>query len=158
MSENKKTQIPRGLSKRQIEHLLKLIYLGEQVINAGRDEKNPSYNEVTQYIYYMASQAGLTMYVDCIEDKEDKDLPRYTPNKFLHDTLKTDHRLAEYENQIFWTQLKERLAKRDFIREYGKKAFTEMTIEQSAEKLAELEQKYAQEFRENGIDALDIAL
>jgi len=144
------------LTREQYENLLKLIYLGNWMINAIRsgaegDERIKKYDEIEQYIFSFAKEAGLEKYI-----KFDKECNEFFPTwKFEFETDIEQYR-QEHDNEIFWDELTYRLARRDFIKQYGEEVIKKMDQKERLEKEQPFIEKYEKEFEENGLENLEI--
>jgi len=144
------------LTKEQYENLLKLVYLGNWMVNAIRsgaegDEQIEKYNEIEQYIFSFAKEAGLEEYIEF-----DEKYNRFFPTADFEEDPEIEKYLQDYNDEIFWQELADKLGTRDFIREYGKEAIDKMDQEERFIKLQEFIIKYEEEFEENGIENLEI--
>jgi len=145
------------LTKEQYESLLKLVYLGNWMINAVRsgaegDEQIEKYNEMEQYIFSFAKGAGLEKYIEF-----DKKYNKFFPTFDFEEDPEIEKFRQDYNDEIFWQELADRLGTRDFIREYGEEAIEKMSQEERFMKLQEFIVKYEEEFEENGIENLGIS-
>jgi len=114
------------LTKEQYENLLKIVYLGNWMINAIRsgneeDEQIEKYNEIEQYIFSFAKDAGLEKYIEF-----DEKYNQFFPTVDLEQDEEIERYLQDYNDEIFWDELADRLGTRDFIRKYGIEAIEKM--------------------------------
>ena len=140
-------------TKEQYENLVKLVYLGNWMINAIRCGSDiiEKFEDLEQYIFSFYKEFGLE---GCIEyDEEDKRF--YPTGKFEMESEIEEYR-QEYDNENFWDELISRLARRDFIRKYGEDAINKMTLEEIMEKESYFIEKYEEEFEKYGIERLKI--
>ena len=131
-------------TKEQFERLLKIVYLGNWLVNAihsGRkdDEHIKEFDEIEQYIFSFAKDFGLEKYVEF-----DEKLQEFFPIGELEEELQKF--VDEYDNEVFWEELISRLARSDFIREYGKEAINKMSLEERIEKEFPFEKNTAKNF------------
>ena len=143
------------LTKEQYENLLKLVYLGNWMVNAIRsgaegDEQIEKYNEIEQYIFSFAKETGLEKY------EFDEKYNRFFPTADFEEDPEIEKYLQDYNDEIFWQELADKLGTRDFIREYGEEVIEKMDQEERFIKLQEFIIKYGEEFEENGIENLEI--
>ena len=137
-------------TKDQFKNLIKLIYLGNWMINAFRTEDIvKEFEDLEGYIYSFAKEAGLDKYA--IYDKESK---KYYPTSALEEEV--DQYIDEYKDETFWEELIYRLGGRDFVEKYGVEAIKKMTWEERIKKEHPFIEKYADEFEKNGIANLVI--
>jgi hypothetical protein len=144
------------LTKEQYKNLLKLIYLGNWMVNAIRsgadgDEQIEKYNDIEQHIFSFAKDAGLEKYIE-FDEKYNKFFPTI---EFEEDPEIEKYR-QDYDDEIFWQELADRLGTRDFIREYGEEVIEKMDQEERFIKLQEFIVKYEEEFEKNGIENLEV--
>ena len=144
------------LTKEQYENLLKLVYLGNWMINAIRsgaegDERIKKYDEIEQYIFSFAKEAGLEKYIEF-----DKRYNKFFPTREFDEDPEIEQYLEDYDNEVFWQELADRLGTRDFIRKYGKEAIEKMDQEERFLKEQEFIIKYEEEFEKNGLANLEI--
>ena len=139
-------------TKKQYEDLIKMVYLGDWMINSVRfDNIIEKYNETEQHIYSFAKDAGLDKYI-----KFDSELNRFSPTSELEDDEEIDEYIEEYDNANFWEGLIYRLARRDVIEKYGEKAIEKMTSKELLEKGDPFVEKYKDEFEKNDTKNLKI--
>jgi hypothetical protein len=136
------------LTKAQYETLMRLVYLGNTVVNGFRD-KDPviETDHVENYIYAKAADFGLgklTVY--------DEDLDAFYPTTETEDAWLADH--DEYVNDLFWDELMHRLAERDLETRYGLDAVEAMSAEERGKLEQELMDKFYAEFHQNGLNNL----
>ena len=142
-----------NFSKKQFENLIKLVYLGNWMINAIRvgDEKIKKYDEIEQYIYSFAKDFGLEKYIEF-----SKKYNKFFPARELEEGTDVEQYREEYDNETFWEDLIDRLTRRDFIKKYGEGTVKKMSLEERIEKEYPFEEKYRNEFEKNGIENLKV--
>jgi len=139
-------------TKTQYENLIKLVYLGNWMINAIRtDDRIKKYEDIEQYIYSFAKEVGLDKYIEF-----DNELNKFFPTKEFEDDTDVDKYREEYDNETFWDELIDRLARRDFIKEYGDNVIRKMTLKEQIEKEHPFIEKYEEEFERYGVERLEI--
>jgi hypothetical protein len=127
------------LTKAQYETLMRLVYLGNTVINGFR-EKDPviETDHLENYIYAKAADFGLgklTLY--------DEELDAFYPTTETEDVWLADH-----------DELMHRLAERDLETRYGRDAVEAMSLEERGKLEQELMDKFYGEFHQNGLNNL----
>ncbi len=145
------------LSLEQYETLLKLVYMGDWVIStlqaqerAEDDSDNDSrFAEVVRHVFNQAESIGLGNIVQIDQNNGEP----YLTREFEEESGLVDI-LEDYEDEVFWQALIERLAHRDFLRHFGESSISEMAIEERIEKETPFHDKWANEFHENGIENL----
>lgn len=134
------------LTKKQFENLVKLVNLGNWIVNSYREEDtDDEFNELEEYIFSIAEDNGFDELVEF-----DPHLDSYYPTTQMED--ENFEIIEEYNNEIFWDELVYRLARRDLVRELGEKNIEELDFEERMEKLLPLIEKYEIEFEKNGLD------
>jgi hypothetical protein len=136
------------LTKAQYETLMKLVYLGNTVVNGFR-EKNPvlETDHLENFIYAKAADFGLgklTVY--------DEELDAFYPTAETEDAWLAVH--DDYVNDLFWDELMHRLAERDLEARYGRDAVEAMPSEERGKLERELMDKFYAEFHQNGLNNL----
>lgn len=139
------------LTPAQYTTLLKLVYLGEWMSNGIRveEERDERVHQVAQHFYSYAAEAGAG---DCVE--YDKLHRQYFPTQALDEDPDVVRFREEYDGEIFWDELIERLAMRDFSERYGNQQWLGGTIPQTSEQQSGFIEKYAREFEQNGVENL----
>jgi hypothetical protein len=133
------------LSPEQYKELLKLVYIGDWVIE---DSENIVLNDLVQVLFSKAKDAGLENMVEF-----DKELNLYMPSQDFDDEVVDI--VDDYEEECFWDHLIYRMADRDLSEQLGEKADT-LTNEEKIAKIDPLSEKYIKEFEENGMANLII--
>jgi hypothetical protein len=144
------------LTKEQYENLIKLVYLGNWMINAIRsgaegDERIGKYDNIAQYIYSFAKDAGLEKYIEF-----DKEFNQFFSTREFEEDTDINQYIEEYDDELLWDELINRLARRDFIKEYGEETIKKMDWRERIEKEHPFIEKYAKEFEKHGIENLEI--
>lgn len=138
-------------TKGQYDKLIKLVYLGNWMINSIRsDDLVEQYEDMEQYIFFV-KDAGLEKYIEYSPEHH-----KYFPTREFEEETDVEKYREEYNDESFWQELVYRLARRDFIRKYGAKAVEKMDWEGRMEKEHPFIEKYADEFEKNGIENLEI--
>ncbi len=139
-------------TKEQYRDLLRLVYLGNWMVNSIRiDDIVGKYNDLTNYIYSHAKEAGME---ECVDHDEKSD--KYCPSIKLEQDDEVEKYLDEYNDENFWDELIHRLSTRDVIEKYGKDFSKKITFEELMKKEQPFIDKYAEEFERNGIKNLVI--
>ncbi|MBE0460858.1 MAG: hypothetical protein IBX60_04405 [Candidatus Aminicenantes bacterium] len=137
-------------NKDQYEGLIKLVYLGNWMVNAYRiDDCLKEFEEIEEYVLSFSDEMGFGNYV--VYDKKFK---KHFPTRKFEEEV--DVYVDEYNDEIFWDELIDRLAKREFINKYGQEAIRKMDLEERFEKLQPFINKYEREFEKYGIENLVI--
>jgi len=144
------------LTKEQYENLLKLVYLGNWIVNSIRsgeedDKRIEKYENIAQYIYSFSREEGLERYIEF-----DKQVNRFFPTREFEEDTDLERYRQEYDDEVFWQELIHRLAERDFIKEYGENTIKKMNWRERLEKEQPFIEKYGEEFEESGLMNLEI--
>ncbi len=124
------------LKEEDLQTLLKLIYLGNWVANANREEERTikKFEDLKDQILNMIGNKNI---------KEE-----YENFKFDNEIINI---IEEYNEITFWDLLITRLAERDMILEYGEEGLKKLSNEEYKKTNLEYQRKYYQEFFENGL-------
>ena len=138
-----------ALTKDQFQELLKLVYLGDWLVNSIRsvDDQVQAFDDILDYVLSMAKKEKLEGIVDF-----DDGLQRHYPTAEFEESL-NDY-IDEYDNALFWEGLLLRLVERDLINKYGSEAVKTMTFDEIVDKERPFREKYQKEFERNGIENL----
>ncbi|MFI5346600.1 MAG: hypothetical protein ACHQ51_09525 [Elusimicrobiota bacterium] len=147
----KKTEVQITLTKDQYRTLVEMVNCGEWMINATRVNRIKKYEKLEQYIYSFTKQAGLE---DCID--YDDEFKMYFPLKDFEETTLLPLR-DEYDQETFWDELIDQLGSRDLIKQYGVDGYAKLTNEERFAARGRVEEKYGEEFEENGVENLVLA-
>jgi hypothetical protein len=139
------------LSREQFAILLELVYLGNWMANAIRmpGEEITDLSHLEQHLFALARDRGL----DDIADL-DETLPGAFPSQALEDRMELY--IEEYDDQVFWDQLTDRLAERDMLEEHGEPAVRAMSQEEYFERRDAYVAKYEEEATNHGIERLRV--
>ena len=140
-----------SLTDEQYKYLMQLVYLGNFMANATRnnDEMIPQFEDMEQHIYASAHEFGCGEYVDRHDAVEG-----VYPTREFEEMM--DRFVCEYDADIFWEELLHRMTERDLVDAYGEKAVSVMSIVERIEKERPFIQTYDKEFSENGLKNLRI--
>jgi hypothetical protein len=146
------------LSEEQFIRLLKLAHLGNYVVNGaresdGEDQKISKYDEIEGFLLKFAYEnqcEGLVLY--------DLKNNKYAPAESLEYDDEMEAFIEEYNEDVFWEELGSRLAERDMMEEMGEEIVLKLDDGERLKVLSEAKEKYFDEFEENGVDNLRLAL
>lgn len=139
-----------SFTPKEFGRLLELAHLGLAV--AGSRIEDPStmparYAGIAEKVFGLAEAMGCA---DLVE--QDINGQTYPGEKLT--TGPAQEKLDEFCEEVFWTELVERLSERDLKAETGIQQFTLEQIQEHQERLEALEQTYWQEFETQGVDHL----
>lgn len=154
MKNNKQTI---EFTKEQFLALMKAVYLGNWMANAQRtgsqeDPHKEDFEKISDYIFSLAPKFGLEKYMD----HEPTDGERYFPTRGFEENTEVNELHEEYDEEIFWDELCERLGDRDFYNTCSEEVWNKMTQEERFTKMQECIIKWENEIEENGIGRLGI--
>lgn len=133
------------LTKRQYEKLMRLIYLGNWVINGYHPEDSDEETDALEdFLYGQARNFGLSKHVFY-----DEEVDGWYPTKETEDVWLAD--LDDYKNDVFWEELEYQLADRDLVARYGEQRVDQMDPEERERMAVELADSYYDEFVKNGL-------
>lgn len=134
----------------QFENLLKLVYLGGWMINGVRteDERVKKFHDIEQYLYSFAKDQDLESFV-----AYDTARKSYIPT--LETGSDVEAYKEEYDSEVFWDELIQRLSMRDFLRLYGERT-EKMGMQEQSRNRHQIIEKYIREFEEYGVDTIAV--
>lgn len=139
-----------NFTKKQYLQLLKIAFLGEFIVNGskiGEDERDQEIQDIASFIYSHAKDFGYEKYVKEYSDSHEI-APPYDQELYEY--------IHEYCEDEFWEMLIDRLARKNFIKQYGIDAINNMTTEERMEKEQPFMDKYYEEISINGLRNIDI--
>lgn len=144
------------ISEKQFEKLLRLVYLGNVMVNDTRkdtkeDPRMREYDEIEEMFLRLAHEKGDTELV-----KFDIKTGKFQPALALIEDEDVTAFIDRYIDDVFWEELAARLAERDVWEEIGDEVMSGLEDKDKARLYAEAESKYYGEFEESGVDNLRI--
>ena len=142
------------LAQREYRVLLEILEMASWVLHAYETEKDPhkkKYRQLEQKLLSYAQEAGAGDLVVF-----DEKLREYFPTRLFEETSSGMEFVEEFEDQTFWDELCQRLARRDLLRQEGVEELSTMSLEERFEKEQALYDQYAREFETNGLDNVTI--
>ncbi|MBM9501379.1 hypothetical protein JWG44_14070 [Leptospira sp. 201903071] len=148
------------LTREQYEALLKSLAITRFLYHSILEEEEPAPDRLDSYDAYEDMEQQVLSYAKALEvshlvayDSEEE--LHYLTREFEEKTDISDL-ITEYQDSIFWDELVQRLAGRDFTRTYTEAEIKGMAIEERIEKEAPFISKYEEIFTESGIEHLEI--
>lgn len=142
------------LTKNEYRLLIEMLTMSEWVIHSHQLETSEEFKQHGNLFQKLLSYYKDFKCEDLVEhDKQD--------DKY-YQTIIDDHQspvndlIKEYEDEVFWEELTNRLAKRDLINKHGRKKVSEMDPVERFEGISEMSEKYYEEFSEHGVSHLNI--
>ena len=143
-----------SLTQREYRLLIDLLLAADWVIHGHRREEPADaepYRMVIQKLLSLAEDFGLG---DLVEIDEEHN--QYRPTAKLERETGAWKLLDEYDDLLFWEELIVRLAERDVAHMPGKSDVASMSSEEYDRLAGPLEEKYAGEFFEHGLERLTL--
>ena len=143
-----------SLTQREYRLLIDLLLVADWVIHGHRREEHAEaepYRMVIQKFLSLAENFDLG---DLVEIDEENN--QYRPTARLERETGAWKLLDEYDDLLFWEELIVRLAERDVAHMPGKGDVASMSSEEYDRLAGPLEEKYAGEFFNNGLDRLTL--
>ncbi|MCX5811916.1 MAG: hypothetical protein NT178_05145 [Proteobacteria bacterium] len=140
-----------NFTKEQYKTLLKIVYMGNGIVNAVDESEDNEFTAMEEYIFSFAKNVGLEHLVEYDETEK-----IYYPSEKLEEDEEIIEYIQSYDDNIFWEKLIFNLARRDMENEYGRKPVEKMSEEESFVKGQPFAQKYEKEFSKNGLKNLKI--
>ncbi len=142
------------ISKNEYRLMLDVFAIAEWVMNSfktgnQRDSETKSYHKLEQKIMSYAEDFGLGHLVTY-----DRKLEEFFPTRELEDTGTYTRFIEQFEDDVFWEELGQRLALRDLINDQGLETVQNMDPLSRMKAQDEIADRYHQEFSENGIENL----
>ncbi|MDP2630698.1 MAG: hypothetical protein Q8P56_04790 [Candidatus Uhrbacteria bacterium] len=137
------------LTPKQYETLLNLAYLGDWMINGIRteDERIAEYSDFMQRLFARAQETECGSLVEF-----DKKLNRFFPTAELEEHEDVKQYREAYDDEIFWSELIDKLSLRDFMASQEAASLATTTPGDSAKVRSDIIKKYVTEFEKNGIN------
>lgn len=141
------------LSKNQLKYLIKLVYLGNWVVNSKNEPEaiDENYERVASLIYSYGEKAGLKKYV-----AYGKHSRTWTETDYLQMKSDAAKLLNEYNDNNFWSHLIDNFALRDFHNKYSAKKIRKMSNQERFEKFYKFIDQYTDETNDHGIERFSI--
>ncbi len=142
-------------TSQEYKKLLDILYIADWVMNAHKFEDDPKtkpYKGLEQKILSYAKGMGFEEMVEYAADQKE-----YFPTRKFEESSPAMTLIEEFENESFWEALISRLADRDLIRQMGGvEKLSQLSFEERMKKTMAIEEKYASEFEDWGLDNLYI--
>jgi hypothetical protein len=143
-----------SITKREYRLLLDLLLTADWVIHGHRREEPAAAEPYRMLIQKLLSHAGEFGAEDLVEIDEERN--EYRPTERFERETVAWKLLDEYDDLVFWEELIVRLAERDISSMPGKRDIEAMSGEEYDRLAQPLEEKYAGEFFEHGLDRLTL--
>ncbi len=141
-----------NITNKQYALLIKILYLGDWMINANEleDDRNKEVDEFFSYILSFAKDFGM-------KDMIDEYKGQYMGSRKLEEDELVQKSIEDYDDEYFWDELTNMMADRDFHRRYSKEEIEAMgDWIAREEKRDEFVEKYGKEFEKYGLERLEV--
>jgi hypothetical protein len=140
------------ISKNEYRLMLDVFAIAEWVMNSFKVDKEPEtkpYNKLEQKIMSYAEDFGCGNLVSY-----DSKLEEFFPTKEFEEMGGYSKFIEQFEDDVFWEELGQRLALRDLINDQGLEAVRSMDPASRLRAQDEIADRYHREFYDNGIENL----
>ncbi len=143
------------ITKEEYVDLLDLLHIASWVLVSHKTEVDPrieKYDFIIQRFYALAAEMGRG---DLVE--YDRDRKKYHPTETFENASRSLEFLDDFVDRSFWDELIIRFAERDAARQAGGYDRLELLSHEDRHALEDpLQERYAEEFNERGIERLEI--
>jgi hypothetical protein len=143
------------ITKKEYVDLLDMLHIADWVLSAHKTEEDPraeKYEELMQKFYALAGEMGRE---DLIE--YDHDIEKFFPTETFEETSEAWDFIEEFVEDTFWDELIDRLTQRDLERQAGgHENVRKLSMKDRFAREAPIQERYTEEFTENGLDRLEI--
>lgn len=143
------SEISFTLSSDEYRVLAKLVFLGEWMANANREEPSPEYEALAERVYGLSVEAGAAEYVGVVGSGLD-------PSGVTTLEMELAPVIQQYDEDAFWQELVERLSLRDFMKKYSAEEIDGMSEQVMFARRMELADHYESIFGTIGLDCLHV--
>ncbi len=143
-----------SLTRAEYRTLLEVLQIADWVLHAHKMDDDPDtrkYRAIEQKVFSLAEEAGFGDLIEYAPEAE-----QFFPTRKFDEESPVMEFIEEYNGDMFWDELAERLAHRDVIEACSEKELEEMPREEHFIKVDNLCEAYLDEFCERGVDRLRI--
>ena len=143
-----------NFSKKEYKALLEVLQIADWVLHSFKTEPDPEtagYRDLAQKLLASAADMGFKHLV-----RQDARTGRYLPSPEFADQSTAHKFIDAYNTEYFWSELVERLALRDLIRQQGLEAVQALDMDGRLKMLAPLRSRYYKTFQQAGIECLQV--
>ncbi len=144
------------LTKNEYKALLDMLYITHSVLHGyhvDTREETQKYWDLEQKLYSFTKGFDAEDLVSY-----DNKYEEYMPTRKFDDETPATKFLNEYDNEVFWDELIENLAKRDLIDKHGPEILQRVLTDEAVfNELRSYKIKYSEEFEKNGIKNLRLS-
>jgi hypothetical protein len=140
------------LTPQQYEDLLKVVYLGNYLVNNFRpDQPVDRFDALESYLFSLAKEFGLPRAMDM-----DEETGEAYPSEEFSQAEDINLYLDDFIENTFWDELINRLTSRDLFRKYGQQIMESLPWEELKKKEEPVFQRYTEEIETYGMENLEI--
>jgi hypothetical protein len=140
------------LTPQQYEDLLKVVYLGNYLVNNYRpDQPVDRFDALESYLFSLAKEFGLDRAMDM-----DEETGEAYPSEEFSQAQDINLYLDDFIENTFWDELINRLTSRDLFRKYGQQIMESLPWEELKKKEEPVFQRYTEEIETYGMENLEI--
>lgn len=143
------------ITKEEYGKLLDLLYVADWVLTShktGEDPRTEKHEKVIRKFYALAEEMGQGSKIEY-----DPDLEKFFPAKAMEESSEARNFLDAFAEETFWHELIYRFTERDSERKVGGyEKYITLSPGERFEIETPIEEKYLEEFEQNGIERLEI--
>ena len=151
---NNKSNMQIEFSKDEFRTFLEVLEIADWVLNSHQTDAQDDREEYSDFEQKIFSHAEAYGFDDLIEYNEEDE--KYYPTNKHDDNSNVMPFVKEFEEDSFWEELAERMAKRDMFRELGEEKVLSMTQEEQFLVFHDYHEKYMDEFEAHDLDRLEV--
>ena len=141
-----------SLAREEYRALLEILQIADWVLHANRTEEDPDtkrYRMLEQKIFSLAEEAGFGELIEYAPGPE-----QFFPTRKFDEESPAMEFIQDYNDDMFWEELAERLAYRDILETASEEELEKMPREERFIRIDNLCEAYLDEFCERGVDRL----
>lgn len=140
------------ITNQEYRLLLNMLQMADWILHAHTvNSRYDEYSALLQKLMAIAKDYGCGELVQYIEAKR----TYYPTNEYLLSD-EVQGPIDEHNDEIFWDELTDRLARRDVMREVGIKEYRELEKSERRARLSKAQEKYDKEFSTQGVKRLEL--
>lgn len=133
------------LSTEQLQILVKMVYLGDHLINGYRIEPLKDFDEMCRHFFTLAKD---------LDNFSDPETPEFPTAQFEEGEVRDF--IDEYDNNTFWEELNQRITDREMAKKYTEDQLKKMDTMERMHLYFEIEDKVSSHLQEHGYDQIVI--
>jgi hypothetical protein len=137
------------LTKKNLRLLIKHVFIGNWILTGTKTKQDKELDLFFDTILSIGKNYNILEGIEYSELSGCYDIGKEREDEYLKS-------IEEYEEDIFWEELVNRLAIRDFRNEYSEDEMLDMEGIERMKLIWKEEEKYNEEFEKNGLDRLQI--